>query len=200
MDYDLGSGRTIVSIEDEWKVLDVGSGHWPFPKATACVDLYLKDPTNQRTQPLLKTRNLVCADACDELPFKDGAFDYSIAVHIAEHVLSPDKFCREIMRVSRAGYLETPSKLNQILIGAKDAKNPAHLWYVYLVGKVLTFEKIREYAPFGRFFHDLYFSPSSRPQFLEAVHKSRDLFWTRLEWREKFEFRVVEDSDSVCYL
>lgn len=199
MDYDLGSGRTIVSIEDDWKVLDVGSGHWPFLKAAACVDLYLDDSTNQRTASLEKTRKLVCADGC-ELPFRDGTFDYCIAVNVAEHVVSPDKFCREIMRVSRAGYLETPSKLQEILTSTKDEVfQSAHLWYVYLVRNVLIFEKIRKHAPFGNFFRDLFFSDSLRPKFLEAVYKSRDLFWTRLQWRGEFEFRVVEDPDFDCY-
>jgi SAM-dependent methyltransferase len=45
---------------------------------------------------------------CEELPFKDKSFDFVIASHVLEHTDNPEKFLTELMRVGRAGYIETP--------------------------------------------------------------------------------------------
>ncbi len=53
-------------------------------------------------------RPIVVADG-HALPFREGGFGFVIASHVAEHVDDPEQFCGELQRVSRAGYVETPS-------------------------------------------------------------------------------------------
>jgi hypothetical protein len=48
-----------------------------------------------------------------------------IASHIAEHLADPAAFAREISRVSRAGYVETPSPLADVLL-----HEDYHVWRV----------------------------------------------------------------------
>ena len=43
------------------------------------------------------------------LPYRTGSFDYVYASHILEHVTDPIVACREVVRVGRAGYVETPA-------------------------------------------------------------------------------------------
>ena len=45
------------------------------------------------------------------MPFKDKSFDFVIASHVLEHSSDPEAFLRELMRVGKAGYIETPDAL-----------------------------------------------------------------------------------------
>jgi SAM-dependent methyltransferase len=50
----------------------------------------------------------------EDIPFKDGAkFDYLYLSHVLEHTPSPEKAAKEINRVSKRGYIETPSPLRE---------------------------------------------------------------------------------------
>jgi SAM-dependent methyltransferase len=44
-----------------------------------------------------------------KLPFSDGAADFVIVSHLAEHVDDPSAFCAELHRAYDRGYIETPS-------------------------------------------------------------------------------------------
>ncbi len=88
-------------------VLDVGSGHRPHARADILCEKYLNDNTERGGNAVID-RPLVLGDILS-LPFRAGAFDYIITRHILEHVEDPPAFFHEITRVSRAGYIETPS-------------------------------------------------------------------------------------------
>ena len=90
------------------RVLDVGSGHRPHEDATHLVDLLPEDDSERGGSVKLLGRSLVVA-TIEALPFKDKTFDYAYACHVLEHTDRPEDACRELMRVARAGYIETPS-------------------------------------------------------------------------------------------
>lgn len=69
------------------------------------------------------------------LPFRDGLFDYSICSHVLEHLEDPEAAARELSRVSRAGYVETPSDLHEKLFPMV-----WHRWMVRREGDHLRFE------------------------------------------------------------
>jgi SAM-dependent methyltransferase len=87
-------------------VLEVGSGGNPYPRSNVLVDGY--ESTRERHWvPLVKNRPTVLAMA-EKLPFPDKTFDFVIASHVLEHTSDPDQFLRELQRVAKAGYIETP--------------------------------------------------------------------------------------------
>lgn len=203
-----GNSGTRVAIDDAWRVLDVGSGHHPHPRADVLLDLFFDgDNTSRSGQPILLGQGRpVCADAL-RMPFADGAFDFAVASHIAEHVPDPVALCRELARVSRRGYLETPSKFTETTRGA-----PYHLWYVSRRGSGLVFEtatRRRRRGPLGwLYYHCAMFgrpwmddSPlnvSNRPlrwliRALGYVLRrlpgvlSKDVIYTRFHWDGQFE-------------
>jgi len=45
--------------------------------------------------------------AAEALPFADKEFDYVICNQVLEHSDDPAQFLREVMRVGKAGYIET---------------------------------------------------------------------------------------------
>ena len=87
-------------------VLEVGSGGSPYPRANVLLDAY--EVTRERHwAPLVADRPTVLGFV-ENLPFRDGAFDFVIASHVLEHSSDPDRFITELQRVARAGYIETP--------------------------------------------------------------------------------------------
>lgn len=87
-------------------VLEVGSGGSPYARANVLLDAY--EVTRERHwAPLIADRPTVLGFA-ENLPFRDGAFDFVIASHVLEHSPDPERFISELQRVARAGYIETP--------------------------------------------------------------------------------------------
>lgn len=87
-------------------VLEVGSGGNPYPRANVLLDAY--EATRERHwAPLVADRPTVLGFV-ENLPFRDGAFDFVIAAHVLEHSPDPERFLGELQRVARAGYIEVP--------------------------------------------------------------------------------------------
>ena len=87
-------------------VLEVGSGGSPYFRANVLVDAYAS--TRERHwAPFITDRPSVLGMG-EALPFKDKSFDFVIASHVLEHSAEPEKFLKELQRVAKAGYIETP--------------------------------------------------------------------------------------------
>ena len=119
-----GWSRTRIPISATMRVLDVGSGAFPHWRADVLCDGELEDNRHRAGLPAVIDRPFVIADAA-ALPFRDLAFDFVIASHIAEHVEDPDGLCEELGRVAFAGYVETPSPFADWLL-----HEDYHLWRV----------------------------------------------------------------------
>lgn len=87
-------------------VLEVGAGGNPYPRANVLLDA-MEDTIERNEQSLITDRPLVLG-LCESLPFKDKSFDFIIASHVLEHTDDPERFLSELMRVGKAGYIETP--------------------------------------------------------------------------------------------
>lgn len=103
------------------RVLDVGGWHQPFNLATHVIDLlpYETRRTNDALDPEDDERfvadSWVIADVCTPpWPFPDRFFDFALCSNLLEDVRDPLAVCRELNRVAKAGYIETPSRLREI--------------------------------------------------------------------------------------
>lgn len=90
------------------RVLEVGAGDSPSPRADVLVDFALEPRERWGGRIERDDRPLVLARG-EALPFRDKAFDYVIAFHVLEHSEHPEQFFAELERVASAGYIETPS-------------------------------------------------------------------------------------------
>jgi SAM-dependent methyltransferase len=107
--FEVGDAGRTVDIDPGWRVLDVGSGQAPHPRADVLLEKYVEDDWHRAGGTVdCRDPRLVVGDAA-AMPFADREFDYVIASHIAEHVDDPVGLCRELARVGAAGYLETPA-------------------------------------------------------------------------------------------
>lgn len=87
-------------------VLEVGSGGNPYVRANVLLDAY--EDTRERHWELLVTDRPMVIGFVENLPFRDGAFDFVIASHVLEHSVDPERFLAELQRVARSGYIEVP--------------------------------------------------------------------------------------------
>ena len=154
--YRTGNSKTKIAFNTKWLVMDLGSGHNPHPRANVLVDKFFLDDTERSGQELVLPQNkaFVVADAC-AMPFKDKIIDFAICSHIAEHIEDLEKFFLELIRIAKKGYLETPSKIAEILRHA-----PNHRWLIYKKGNKIVCSPASEKYPlgqFGKLFFSLYF-------------------------------------------
>jgi len=105
----------ILSIKPGDKVLEIGPGATPHPRADTFLEYRFfdeKEAVEQRgdiqSSPDFQGRPVVYYSG-EKFPFHNGEFDYVIASHVLEHVPNPEVFMSEIYRVGRGrGYLEFP--------------------------------------------------------------------------------------------
>lgn len=90
-------------------VLDVGCGGVPFPKAT-----HLMDFNNKKIPD--KTVFQVDLDY-DLFPYQDSHFNFTYCRHTLEDIQNPLHAFKEIVRVSKRGFIETPSPLIELVRG-----------------------------------------------------------------------------------
>jgi len=93
-------------VKREALVLEIGAGGNPYPRSNVLLDAY-EESVERREKTLVIDRPLVIGFA-ENLPFRDQSFDFIIASHVLEHSPDPDAFIKELVRVGKAGYIETP--------------------------------------------------------------------------------------------
>jgi SAM-dependent methyltransferase len=128
--------RIAIPVGADDLVLDVGSGDKPHWRADVLLDRYIDAAhAGQRSgrKAARVSRPLFDADAA-AMPFADRAFDYAVCSHVLEHVVDPGAVIDELVRVSKAGYIEVPEASS-----AKILDFPSHLWWVRLDGNALVF-------------------------------------------------------------
>jgi len=178
------------------RVLDIGSGGDPFPHATVLVDRYAGQ-THHRYAPLARDeREFVEADVCD-LPFADKSFDFVYCAHVLEHVPDPVAACREIMRVGRRGYIETPTLAKDMLFAWNV---PAmHKWHVGSIADHLCFYEISPRQCEGvrsGIWRRMISGPWQHPM-QDLFFDNADLFNVMFPWRDAFNVHVFRLDGSV---
>jgi hypothetical protein len=124
--------RTTRDYQKNWlrknknlKILDLGSSsnnYWT--EANHYADL---DDFSQKFKDLNLKYTQIKPN--QKLPFKDKEFDYVILSHVLEHVPNLLEFTSELQRISKAGYIELPTKLNDNLVFGCDEEDVGHKWW-----------------------------------------------------------------------
>lgn len=165
-------------------VLEIGSGDRPNPRSDVLVDRYIEDNT-ERGGDLRIDRPLIVADA-HHLPFKDKSFDYIVCFHILEHMDDPAQFIREITRVGKRGWIQSPSEVAEKLFHWS-----FHRWYVNLIDGRLILHPNTGAETFGDLFDYLY---AHNPRFARFSRSMPALFYVDHEWEGGIAFEIRDDS------
>jgi hypothetical protein len=185
----------LARIQPGDRVLDVGGWACPFNRADWVIDAEPYEtrgfyataglPASQGgDRECFSRETWVARDICgrEPWPFPDKFFDFSICSHTLEDVRDPLFVCSELIRVSKRGYIETPSRLAEMCRGWESERTaglnhhhwivdygPARLdftmkWHLIHADRSLTFPP--------RLFHDL----------------SEDERVSRMFWEDRFDF------------
>ena len=160
---------------NNWNILDIGCNQDAVEYAQTAADIQnFSKFYNDKKFVLIKTK---------ELPFKDNEFDFVYASHVIEHIDDVEFFMKEIQRISKRGYIELPSLLEDNIVLSENSIND-HKWIFKFddVNHILLAEKkIQLIEPFIT--HGVLFG-SLRKNFRSSL--VLELYW---EDEINYEFR-----------
>jgi len=127
----------------------------------------------------------VIADAT-ALPFRTKAFGYVVCQHVIEHIPDVAAALKEISRVGKRGYIETPSPLWEQLMG-----RDYHLWFVASdAGKLILRRKLNDVLDLSTVKAFVGLAENS-PAWNKVVLENFDLFYTTLNWENRIPYEIA---------
>ena len=120
-----------------WNILDIGCNLDAVPYAQTVADKINFSKFYEDKKFVLINNK--------KLPFEDKEFDFVYASHIIEHVEDVLTFIKELQRISKQGYIELPSMLEDNII-LSDNSIKDHKWYFQFddVQKILLAERKKQ--------------------------------------------------------
>ena len=104
----------------KWNILDIGCNQAAVEYAHTVADI-------QNFSHHYKDKKFVLINS-DKLPFKDNEFDFVYASHVIEHVDDILFFTKELQRISKNGYIELPTLLEDNIV-LSDNSIKDHKWF-----------------------------------------------------------------------
>lgn len=124
-----------------WKVLDIGCGFTAHKLADVVCDV--KDFSN-----FYKNKKFIKIEVENKiLPFEDNEFDFVIASHVLEHVEELGTFIKELSRISKKGYIELPTKLEDNLVFDNKQDHIWHASFDDVDNKIIFSKKVQFMQP-----------------------------------------------------
>ena len=125
--------------QNNWQILDIGCNLAAVEYAQTVADIEDFSKFYQKKNKefiLIKNKTL---------PFKDNEFDFVYASHVIEHIDDVSFFISELKRISKQGYIELPSVLEDNIVLSKNSSED-HKWMFKFddVEKILLVEKKKE--------------------------------------------------------
>lgn len=183
------------------RVLEIGPGGSPHPRADVLLELRFDDPRealNQRggTEPLRTDKVTVYYDG-GKFPFGDREFDYVICSHVLEHVPDVESFVAEMFRVAPMGYIEYPTIYYEYLYNFSVHVQlvnfeSGELWYMPKCESSLT-----TFQPVQTLFHR-----SLELGYSDLVEDLKTVMFQGFEWHKSFPVRrasKIEELSITAY-
>ena len=185
----------LLTIQRSERVLDIGSGAAPFARADVTAEMLPAagmlptgyDPDRPGSPSL--------QGAAPSLPFADDEFDVVYCRDGLAQAHDPAAVCREMMRVAKRGFLETPSPSAEFI-----GDHPTHRWLISVERNItgeatLVFRRRPFLRPPLRYaLRANLFSDSDFRFRWEWLY--RNLVTTQFSWEGSFSFRIEEMGES----
>ena len=167
----------ILSNNPSWNILDIGCGYNASTLANVICDV--QDLSNHyKNKKFIKLNE-------NKLPFKDKEFDFVIASHVMEHVENIEFFINELERISRKGYIELPTMLEDNLVFENKRDHLWHMDFDDVENKLLISKKIQ------------YFEPVLT---VSSIKKLNEIFRTslilELIWEDTISFKMNKNIEN----
>ncbi|RHJ90401.1 class I SAM-dependent methyltransferase [Parabacteroides bouchesdurhonensis] len=183
--------RNDLNINKRDRVLEVGSGQSPHPRANVIVEKFIESNYHRGGDiRIFPYQEFVNADG-ENMPFKDKEFDYLICNQVLEHVEDPMLFTNELSRVASRGYIELPSFIGESLFPKE-----SHKWVCLEIDKKLVlYDKKRIpslYPDLGKtFLNFLPYQSFALHIFYLSYHQAHTV---RYEWKDNIDI-IVNPED-----
>lgn len=172
-------------------VLEVGSGGSPYFRANVLIDAYA-ETRERHWAPFITDRPSVLGMG-EALPFRDKSFDFVIASHVLEHSADPESFLRELQRVAKAGYIETPDAFMERINPYWD-----HRSEVTVRDGVLEVRKKSSWRPDPELV-ELYEERAKDLIAGSVIPSSPFTFHTRFYWTDQIPYRIVNPEVDASW-
>ena len=177
------------------RVLEIGPGHDPFAGVTHLLERNIADGRERGGNALIvpTAAKLIVGEAM-VLPFATASFDFVYASHVLEHVEDPTAACGEMMRVAKAGYIDTPSPFLEQGLGLTDETSPTqwfHRWFVFSPSTGLLVFEPKSVEDVKRF------CSCSDGQFLREFYDSLDFHQAQHFFRRSSKTTVLHLKTSL---
>ncbi|MBX2973504.1 MAG: methyltransferase domain-containing protein [Flavobacteriales bacterium] len=189
----------ITGLKPTDKVLDVGPGASPHPRADVLLELAYDDQQEYfrqlgHDQPLVTDKQVVYYDG-SRFPFADGSFDYVICSHVLEHVPDVPGFLSEVFRVAKRGYFEYPLAYYDLIYNID-----AHLNFLKWSPEGMRYMKqadsaLDDFRPLQRLMRDTLAAGHTG-----LVNDLMHLFMEGVQWEKPFAAIPVHRIDDVCHV
>lgn len=180
--------KSRLPVKKDGLVLDVGSGGTPYPRSDVLLDR-LTGAEHRCGDSMMIDRPTVFGDA-QRMPFKNKAFDFVVASHILEHIAAPEKFLKELQRVGKAGYIETPNAIFERLLPYN-----IHCLEVMSVNGVLHIHKKREPIE-DPFLGSIGFLDNDS-KWKRFFFERSDMFHVRFFWDTEIKYKI-HNTETSC--
>lgn len=203
--------RLLSEIPDGAKVVDVGGGAAPFPRADYVIDALSFESAGLgshgnshqmlKTPPRYNRQRWTQIDLCERRPwpFEDKFFDHAICSHLLEDVRDPIWVCSELQRVAKAGYIEVPSRVEEQSKGVENPRHAGyyhHRWLITSEGGAIQFRH-KPHALHS--VNDAIVANLSCDRRINPRHASIGFDWTEtFEAREVLEFSEDAVIEELC--
>ena len=168
-----------LSSNSGWNILDIGCGYNANKFANVICDV--QDLSNYYQNK--KFTKLIEK----KLPFKDKEFDFVVASHVMEHVEDVEFFIKELERVSKQGYIELPTMLEDNLVFENKKDHLWHMDFDDVENRLLISKKIQYFEPI--------LTVSTIKKLDEIFRRSLIL---ELYWENKIDY-IIDHSIGVNY-
>jgi len=163
--------NSILKQNPNWNILDIGCGYNAHSSANTICDV-------QNLKEYYKNKNFIQLRE-KKFPFEDKEFDFVIASHVIEHVEDVVFFIKELERISKKGYIEVPTKLEDNLVFENKNDHVWHMDFDDTNNKLLISKRTQYIEPI--------LTVSSIKKLNEIFRKSLIL---ELIWEDKIDFSV----------
>ena len=170
--------QSILEKNTNWNVLDIGCGYTANKYANTICDV-------QDLSSFYKNKNFVKLND-KKLPFENNHFDFVITSHVMEHVQDLSFFISEVERVSKKGYIELPTKLEDNLVFENKRE---HIWQMEfddIDNKILISKKVQYLEPILT---------------VSTIQKLREYFKNslilELYWEDKIDHSFIGNEEKI---
>ena len=170
--------QSVLSKNKNWKILDIGCGYSANELATTICDV-------QDLSKFYKDKNFIKLEK-KQLPFEDNQFDFVIASHVLEHVEDYKFFISELERVSKKGYIELPTKLEDNLVFENKKDHLWHMDFDDVNSKLLISNKLQ------------YIEPILTVSMIQNLRENfKASLVLELYWEDKIDYDFVENNQNI---